>query len=258
MGPGRACRDCNPRFTGLSRVVNVGRANWLRIIPALAVVLFMVACSEALRWAPEYYEVRPGDTVYSIAWEYGIDQRDLIAWNGLDSRGLIHPGQRLRLSGTSQTATDTRRTSTGTSSGSSSADRTASRPPAKTVQPVSKWIWPTRGIVSAGFGASAKTQSGIHMKGGRGQPILAASAGEVVYSGSGLPGYGNLLIIKHNADYLSAYGYNDSLQVAEGQRVKSGQQIAKMGNGPGQKPLLHFEIRRQGQPVDPVRYLPAQ
>ena len=88
--------------------------------------------------------------------------------------------------------------------------------------------------------------------------MLAAAAGEVVYSGSGLVGYGQLLIIKHNESYLSAYGHNDALLVEEGQRVNSGQRIARMGQGPGQRSMLHFEIRRNGQPVDPIRYLPRR
>lgn len=219
---------------------------------ALAVVL--IGCGKALRWTPEYHEVKAGDTVYSIAWRYGLDQRDLANWNGLGSRGLIFPGQKLRLSrpedGLSAAAgSRAERDASGTGAGA-----VASLP----AQKVSGWQWPTAGAVISGYGASAKTQSGIHIGGRQRQAVVAAAAGEVVYSGSGLPGYGQLLIIKHNADFLSAYGHNELLLVSEGDRVKSGQRIARMGVGPGNRPLLHFEIRRHGEPVNPMIYLPRR
>ncbi len=108
------------------------------------------------------------------------------------------------------------------------------------------------------FGQSPGTQSGIQIAGRLRQPVVAAADGVVVYAGSGLVGYAQLLIIKHNATYLSAYGYNDSLLVKEGDRVRRGQKVARVGEGPGQRPLLHFEIRKNGRPVDPIRYLPAR
>jgi lipoprotein NlpD len=222
----------------------------LRIMSAV-LCLLAVSCSDALRWAPEYYVVQPGDTLYSIAFGYRFDQRDLAAWNNLGSGRVIYPGQKLRMSGPANAGAKT-------SSGSSSASsRKASRSGTK-ASPVAAWQWPTDGSVVSAYGASSKTQAGIQIGGRRGQAVRAAAPGEVVYSGNGLPGYGQLLIIKHNEDFLSAYGHNDSLSVAEGKNVKMGQQIARMGNGPGQKPVLHFEIRRRGQPVDPVGYLPRR
>jgi lipoprotein NlpD len=209
---------------------------------------------------PETHTVVAGDTVYSIAWQYGLDQRDLATWNQLDNNGLIYPGQSLRLSPPSGSKSSRAQSNSQSAppSRSSSAGTPAAQPAAGSAQPVGSWQWPTAGTVILAYGASAKTQSGIHIGGRKSQPVYAAAAGEVVYSGSGLTGYGELVIIKHNADYLSAYGHNDSLLVKEGEQVRSGQRIAQMGNGPDQKPLLHFEIRRYGAPVNPMKYLPRR
>lgn len=225
------------------------------LLPVVACLL-LGACSGALRWAPESHVVRSGDTVYSIAFRYGIDQRDLIGWNKLNADGLIFQGQRLRLSPpngytASRSAPPRRR---------AEPDVPVRResPPARSVATRVSWRWPSGGRIIAGFGGTAKTQSGVHIAGKRGEAIRAAAGGEVVYAGSGLPGYGQLLIIKHTADFLSAYGHNESLLVGEGDRVQGGQVIARMGDGPGQRPLLHFEIRRAGQPVNPLGYLPRR
>jgi len=232
----------------------MGRAPKLQQIFLISLLVALIGCSKALRWTPDYHEVQAGETVYSIAWRYGLDQRDLANWNGLDSNGLIFPGQKLRLS-----------PSDGAVSGRSASRKepdvrpsTTSVAAAKPAQKVSGWQWPTPGTVIAEYGESAKTQSGIQIGGRVRQPVVAAAAGEVVYSGSGLPGYGQLLIIKHNSDFLSAYGHNESLLVGEGDRVKTGQRIARMGVGPGKRPSLHFEIRRHGEPVDPTKYLPRR
>jgi lipoprotein NlpD len=226
-----------------------------RHLAPLLACLIMGACSSALNWEPDTHIVQSGETVYSIAFQYGIDQRDLIGWNQLGSGGLIFAGQRLRLS-----APDGY--SPGQSSSSSSPARrqepARQSPPGQSGATPIKWRWPTEGMIIAGFGATAKTQSGVHIAGKRRQPIEAAASGEVVYAGSGLPGYGQLLIIKHTSDFLSAYGHNQKLLVGEGDRVQGGQLIAKMGDGPGQRPLLHFEIRRSGQPVNPLGYLPKR
>jgi lipoprotein NlpD len=224
----------------------------VRRLAPLLVCLVLGACSSALQWTPEKHVVRSGDTVYSIAFQYGIDQRDLIRWNQLDSNGLIFAGQSLRLTApaSSSSSTDRRQATSAPARPSPSSGQT----PATSVT----WRWPTDGKVIAGFGATAKTQSGVHIAGQRNQPIQAAASGEVVYAGSGLPGYGQLLIIKHSSVYLSAYGHNQRLLVDEGDRVQSGQVIARMGDGPGQRPLLHFEIRRQGKPINPLSYLPKQ
>lgn len=204
--------------------------------------------------------MKSGDTVYSIAWQYGLDQRDLAAWNNLDKNGLIFPGQSLRLSPSSGNTSVRSQSKSGntTPARSASTNGAGPQPAPGPAKPVGSWQWPTAGTVISAYGASAKTQAGIQIGGRKRQAVYAAAAGEVVYSGSGLPGYGELVIIKHNADYLSAYGHNDSLLVKEGEQVKQGQRIAQMGNGPDQQPLLHFEIRRHGAPVNPTKYLPRR
>jgi len=226
----------------------------VRHLALVLVCLILGACSSALRWSPETHIVQSGETVYSIAFQNGIDQRDLIAWNKLDSGELIFEGQRLRLTAPEGYVP-------GRSSSSSAATTRRQEPVRRSSSAQSgaaavKWRWPTEGSVISAFGATAKTQSGIHIAGKRRQPVVAAANGEVVYAGNSLPGYGQLLIIKHTSDYLSAYGHNQKLLVGEGDRVQAGQVIAKMGDGPGQRPLLHFEIRRSGKPVNPLGYLP--
>lgn len=234
-----------------------------RSLASPAIVLacaLLVSCgSGALRWTPDYHTVRSGETLYSIAMQYNLDVRQLSAWNQLGDGTLIRSGQRLRLSpppGGSAVSTGSSGSAPRTSSGgrSGSSGRSVSTPPT----PVSSWRWPTQAPVALRFGESQKTESGIRFQGREGQPVLAAASGEVVYSGSGLKGYGQLLIIKHNPSYLSAYGQNSKLLVREGEKVRIGQEIARMGRNNAGKPSLHFEIRRNGQPVDPLRYLPRR
>jgi len=216
----------------------------------LAAVVLLGGCGSALRWSPDTHVVRDGETLYSIARRYDLDPRDLAAWNRLGDGRLIYAGQRLTLTGQS-------------GSGTRSSGRAASRPKVAAAKPppvraVNGWRWPTAGSLAAGFGSTPSTQSGIEIGGRFGQAVSAAADGEIVYAGSGLKSYGQLLIIKHNESFLSAYGHNDALLVREGERVVAGQQVARMGNGPGKKPLLHFEIRRNGSPVDPLGYLPSR
>ena len=194
------------------------------------------------------YTVKSGDTLYSIAFRFGLDQRELARWNKLHDATLIYPGQRLRL--------------TAPPAGSSAA--TASRRAASaavSAAPVSprNWAWPTRGRVVSPFDPDAQVaRTGVLISGQRGQPVLAADSGEVVYSGGGLKGYGKLIIIRHDAHFLSAYGHNAALLVAEGERVKRGQKIATMGDTAAKQPRLHFEVRRSGKPVDPLPLLPKR
>ena len=223
---------------------------------AFAFVIFSLllsACSGGTRWYedPDKHIVRTGETLYSIAFRYGKSPDELSRWNRLGDGSLIYPGQVLRLTPPSG------------SSSPSTTRTTASRPeprplPKIPAQPSPPWGWPTKGGIDVAFGAKPGPGTGVLINGRTGQPILAAASGRVVYAGSGLIGYGQLIILKHNDTYLSAYGYTSSLLVKEGQEVKKGQRIATMGEGPERKPRLHFEIRRNGKPVNPGQYLPSR
>ncbi|HQU15421.1 MAG TPA: peptidoglycan DD-metalloendopeptidase family protein [Gammaproteobacteria bacterium] len=197
-----------------------------------------------------YHVVRTGETLYSIAWRYRLNYHWLAAWNRIPPPYLIHPGQRLWLRAP-QMAPRHRE-----------VVRAPARPvrgpePVFTARPLA-WRWPTAGLVVQAFAAQDPTGRGLEITGKLGQPVVAAAPGRVVYSGSGLRGYGQLIIIKHGNSYLSAYGYNRKLLVKEGDRVQAGQPIAEMGSVGGKPPMLYFEIRRDGKPVDPLRYLPRR
>jgi lipoprotein NlpD len=188
--------------------------------------------------------VRDGETLYSIARRYGLSVKQLAAWNNLGDGTMIRVNQRLRLS-------------------PPGGARTSTATPLPQVEAPPRWQWPASGTVLNRYGDSPLTASGIQIGGRVGDPVRAAAAGQVVYSGNGLVGYGELLIIKHSDNWLTAYGYNRARLVAEGVRVSAGQQIAQMGEGPmpgGSKrvAMLHFEIRRIGQPLDPLSQLPAR
>ena len=200
--------------------------------------------SDALSRAPEYHTVRAGDTLYSIARSYDLDYRQLAQWNRLGDGSMIRPGQRLLLQppGSLPAATQ----------------RAGASVPRVAVVPAPRWLWPTDGRIYLRYGESPKTASGIRITGRTGQPVRAAAGGEIVYAGSGLASYGQLLIIKHNQSWLSAYGFNSALLVHEGDKVVAGQVVAEMGEDSAGVAVLHFEIRRAGQPVDPVIYLPSR
>ena len=214
---------------------------------------FVAACNSMSSWeapaSPDTHIVRRGETLFSISWRYGKDPSEVARWNRLGDGSLIYPGQVLRLSPPARAARPS----------ASDSPKPPSRPlPKLPAQPPPTWGWPTGGAVNVGFGGKPGTGTGVLINGKAGQPIRAAASGRVVYAGSGLIGYGQLIILKHNDTYLSAYGYNKSLLVREGQAISKGQQIATMGEGPERKPRLHFEIRRNGKPVDPRQYLPAR
>ncbi len=205
--------------------------------------------------------VRGGQTLYSIAWRYRLDYRDLARWNGIATPYTIYPGQKLRVSGKvvkRKRVIESRRSKvqpkhrTATKKSAKSTSR--SREPTKGI-PIRRWKWPTRGKLIAHFKLPEK--QGINIAGKSGQAVVAAAGGRVVYAGSGLRGYGRLIIIKHNKHFLSAYAHNKKLLVAEGQRVASGDRIAQMGRSGARRVMLHFEVRRDGKPVDPMRYLPG-
>ncbi|WP_085315041.1 peptidoglycan DD-metalloendopeptidase family protein [Derxia lacustris] len=244
--------------------------------------------------APRSYVVRKGDTLYKIAVEHGKDYRDIAALNQLESPDRIIVGQTLRIdpaegaspaAGVPAVATPVVIGAPLENRPLGDAAKPATRPPADaapakpadTAKPPEAakpapatdapkpaasddgpitWAWPTGGRVIEGFDEARN--KGLDLGGAIGDPVLAASDGKVVYAGNGLRGYGQLLIVKHNDNYLSAYAHNSKLIAQYGDSVKRGQKIAELGNSDSDRPKLHFEIRRQGKPVDPTRFLPAR
>jgi lipoprotein NlpD len=234
------------------------------VIRAAAIVLLLFALAgcggRALNWDPDSYTVRQGDTLYSIAFHYGLDYRDLARRNGIDRSYTIYPGQVLRLSGEAVPAASASPAATASTT-RTPQPRTASppvtrRPPAAPSSSSFAWSWPAAGDVVRGFEGEDSTSKGIDISGRRAAAVTAAAAGRVVYAGSGLRGYGRLIIVKHDDTFISAYAFNRRLLVQEGDEVTAGEQIAEMGQGPDDTPMLHFEIRVDGRAVDPVRYLP--
>lgn len=206
-----------------------------------------------------HYEVQAGDTLYGIAWDHGLDHNDLAAWNDIDSPDHLRTGQRLRLRPPSgDTARAPRRDSVPTPEPRGEAPTPSADDDERVAggDGPGEWTWPTEGEVVEGFVRQDDGKQGINIGGSVGQEVRAAAAGRVVYSGSGLVGYGNLIVLKHGGDYLSAYGYNSRLLVEEGDDVDAGDAIAEMGNATGSSEArLHFELRRAGQAVDPEEYL---
>ncbi len=219
-----------------------------RLAAILCLCLSLSGCGGGPSYSSglDQHIVRSGETLYTIAWRYGKDPAQLARWNGLGDGSLIHPGQAIRLTPPPGGIPTT-------------ASRPAPKPlPKIPTQPAPEWSWPTAGQIDVRFGAKPGTGTGVLINGKAGQPIRAAASGQVVYAGSGLIGYGQLIIIKHNDTYLSAYGYNASLLVKEGEKINQGQRIATMGEGPERKARLHFEVRKNGKPVNPQQVLPAR
>ena len=243
---------------------------------------------------PGYYAVRPGDTIMRIGLDTGQNWRDLVRWNNLENPNLIEVGQVLRVVPPTGTSSAGNVGSTANSASSASPDSTgvvtrpvtqstptpgggaaavaaasagsAGKPAPAVSAPAASastgrdedvgWIWPSPGTLLAGF--DEVKNKGLDIGGKAGDSVMAAADGRVVYAGAGLRGYGNLIILKHNSTYLTAYAHNQTLLVKEDQNVQKGQKIAEMGNSDADRVKLHFEIRRQGKPVDPSRYLPAR
>jgi lipoprotein NlpD len=234
------------------------------------------------------YVVQRDETLYRIATRHGLDWRDVARRNGIGPPYLIYPGQRLRLTGSTALASRPAPAPSPSASAparspapapnapprpaepsiarTGDASPTVAQPPARppteggtvAARGPLQWQWPADGPVLRPFSNSATTRRGIAIGGNRGDEVRAATDGEVVYAGSGLVGYGRLIILKHDARFISAYGHNQELLVREGQNVRAGQKIALLGDSGADRPLLHFEIRVDGAPVDPTRYLPRR
>jgi lipoprotein NlpD len=197
--------------------------------------------------------VQRGQNLYRIAADNGITLRDLAAWNGIAPPYTIYPGQRLRLYPGGRGAQPR------SSGGVASAPRP--KPPAPRPAPPRApfaWQWPAEGSLLSRYEPGEPTKQGVDIGGSQGAPVRAAADGVVVYSGSGLVGYGELVIVKHDEQWLSAYGHNRARLVSEGAVVKAGQQIAELGHSGAARDMLHFEIRYNGKPVDPLDYLPRR
>ncbi len=222
-----------------------------------------------------YYTVKPGDTLIRIALDHGQGAKDIARWSGVENPHRIEVGQVLRVEPpaggavvskpvTAASATPLTPAPAPSPARAAATDRpiAASAPAATAPAPLPAtddeigWIWPTGGAVLAGF--DEVKNKGLDIAGTAGEPVLAAADGRVVYVGAGLRGYGNLIILKHNNTYLTAYAHNQTLLVKEDQAVRKGQKIAEMGNSDADRVKLHFEVRRQGKPVDPAKYLPAR
>ena len=221
---------------------------------------------------PGYYTVKPGDTLIRIGLDTGQNFRDIVRWNSLENPNLIEVGQVLRIvppssdnplvatrpvpSGSAVTATAVAPLRPASSATAPAQAVAASGPQQAATEDDIAWIWPAQGKLIAGF--DEVKNKGYDIDGKAGDAIIAVGDGRVVYAGAGLRGYGNLIILKHNNTYLTAYAHNQTLLVKEDQSVKKGQKIAEMGSSDADRVKLHFEIRRQGKPVDPAKYLPAK
>lgn len=205
-----------------------------------------------------------GDSVHALAWRYGLDHRDLVRWNVLRNPDLIYVGQRLRLTAPVMGAVARHRPQPPRVAASPERKLAVARAPTNTHQVprfapskgALQWSWPAQGRTTSATSISGS--KGLKIRGTRGEDVKAASAGVVVYSGSGLRGYGQLIILKHNDTYLSAYAHNEARLVQEGATVNGGQSIARMGSTDAKDVMLHFEIRQNGKAVDPLRYLPKR
>ena len=213
---------------------------------------------------PGYYTVKPGETLMRIAMEHGQSWKDIARWSNLENPNVIEVGQVLRVVPPSQVATVV----VGSDSATTSRPVTTATPAPVATSPAASsgggsvsddglgFMWPATGPLLAGFDEARN--KGYDIGGKAGDPVLAAADGRVVYAGAGLRGYGNLVILKHNNTFLTAYAHNQTLLVKEDQSVRKGQKIAEMGSTDADRVKLHFEIRRQGKPVDPARYLPSR
>jgi len=214
---------------------------------------------------PGYYSVKPGDTLIRIGLDHGQNWRDIIRWNAIENPNLIEVGQVLRvLPPSAESAPEAVVVKPVASPGSVTSgqeipanpetDKPPSNAATETTEEAMTFGWPAAGSVQSTFD-EAKNK-GIDIAGKLGDSVMAAADGRVVYAGAGLRGYGNLIILKHNNNFLTAYAHNQTLLVREEQSVKKGQKIAEMGNSESEQIKLHFEIRKQGKPIDPIKLLP--
>lgn len=264
-----------------------------RTAPAPVVLLNSQIDDEEGIFSSDTYEVQPGDTLYAIAWYTGNDYQDIAKFNNLSTPYRIFPGQKLNITApkivsrsaspspdqTSQSTAPTMQNKTkggidqAKSQGYGESEKnvngqnvTVVKKPTASVKKaapkafpskIKRWVWPAKGKIVGSFNKAESGNKGIDIAAAKGSPVYAAADGKVVYSGSALRGYGNLVIVKHTETFLSAYAYNDTIDVKEREWVSAGQQIATMGNSGTDSVKLHFEVRYRGKSLDPMRYLPT-
>ncbi|MDZ4263526.1 MAG: peptidoglycan DD-metalloendopeptidase family protein [Pseudomonadota bacterium] len=277
----------------MSKVLSNYPVRSLKLFVITITLLLVVSCtshspapvferSKSIVNRPKTHVVIPGDTLFSIAWRYGLKYEILAKHNRISPPYVIRPAQIIRLDiagdmvsaegkqpATNRTVGVNPLSSDSGGKPSLTIQSNNNRQENKTVKNANKtnkpqvwaapqWRWPAKGPLLSSFQGSNALNKGIDLGGKLGEPVLAAASGQVVYSGSGLRGYGKLLIVKHNETFLSAYAHNDRLLVKEGDFVKVGQRIADMGSSGTDRVKLHFEIRREGTPVDPLKFLPRR
>jgi lipoprotein NlpD len=211
------------------------------------------------------YVVKPGDTLFSIAWGAGLDFQVLAKWNNIEQPYIIRPDQRMTLIPSRENISKNTALLDPKPAKPKPVKKSEEKPSKKASKAQDKpysggsagWVWPVKGPILKRYSNNGPSK-GIDIGGERGRGVRAASGGKVVYAGSGLRGYGQLIIVKHDEVYLSAYAHNSKLLVEDGQKVSKGQQIALMGATGTDRVKLHFEIRRRGKPVDPLKFLPAR
>ncbi|HEJ0423262.1 TPA: peptidoglycan DD-metalloendopeptidase family protein [Citrobacter koseri] len=242
--------------------MSAGRLNnkSLSIVMLLCAGLLLAGCSgNQSSDSGSVYTVKRGDTLYRISRTTGTSVKELARLNGISPPYTIEVGQKLKLGGGVKRSGSSRAT-TAKSSTKTAAVRPSSSVPQSSWPPVGQrcWRWPASGKVILPYSTAEGGNKGIDISAARGTPIYAAGAGKVVYVGNQLRGYGNLIMIKHNEDYITAYAHNDTLLVNNGQSVKAGQKIATMGSTDADSVRLHFQIRYRATAIDPLRYLPPQ
>jgi lipoprotein YgeR len=225
----------------------------MRRLVCASLIAVLAACGTG-PVAPGFYRVERGDTVSKIARENRTTVANLKRWNGLTNPDAIEVGQVLRIAPPAGSATAADSSASGAAS--AKTDSSAQALSQNKAGPGVTLVWPAQGSVIRGF--DGKNSKGIDIANAAGTPVVAAATGNVVYAGNGLRGYGNMLIVKHDDDYLTAYAHNRALLVKEGQTVQQGQQIAEMGDTDSNRTMLHFEVRYMGRSTDPARYLPPR
>ncbi len=275
------CGHGDPGLSGSARLMGERR---IQSGLTLLLLLMLSSCGGYNTYAPVrdrtttqtsrttgIYVVQRGDTLFSIAWQYGLEHQAVAAWNGIPPPYTIYPGQKISL-----TPPAGRGYATAPVKPPASVSKAPVRakppaavtkapsppPPAPKSQPTApgpiRWQWPATGPILRTYDGDISGKKGILIGGAQDSPVRAAAGGWVVYAGSGLVGYGRLIILKHNDTYLSAYGHNRNMLVKEGDEVRAGQVIAHMGSTGTNRTQLHFEIRRNGKPVDPLSFLPRR